>query len=155
MIRKSLLSVVLVLLIMLLASSLSLAGSGLKIETEGLSKYTVVGLDLEIGLPGLPVRVFADLVGWWQLEEEQTTNAQAGAGARVFFTQASSGPFIEGKFRYVFQLDEGFPASTNAIIVGAGYRLRVLFGNADISIQTCLTEHELIPKYFIGARIGF
>lgn len=153
--RRTLTTLSLMVTLLALVTATAAAGTGLKIESEGAHRYTVAGLDFELGLPFLPFRVFSDVLGWSATTPEQTTHGQVGIGARVFFTEPSKGFFAEGKFRYLFGLDQQKVETTTAITAGVGYRVKAFLGGLDIVVQTLLTEHEILPKYNLGVRVGF
>lgn len=148
-----LLSIVVALLTLL--SATAAAGTGLKIESDGGHRYTVAGLDFELGLPFVPLRLFSDVLGWYANTDDQITHGQVGVGARVFLTEPSKGLFAEGKFRYIFGLDQQNVETSTAITAGLGYRVRAFLGGLDIVVQTRLTENEIIPQYNLGIRVGF
>lgn len=135
-------------------SAAAAAGTGVKYDTNFSEGYSAAGLDLEFGLPGIPLSLFTDLVGWWGTED-QVTHAQAGAGAR-FFLGAGAGLFVEGKFHYIFEFGEDAEPSSTAVTAGVGYRLRpALIGSIDLAARTRLGDHHLLPQYTVGLRFGF
>lgn len=134
--------------------SAALAGTGVKFETEGLDKYSAGGVDLELGLPGIPLRTFVEVLGWWAQNDDQVTHVQAGVGARFYLFAPSSGLFAEGRYRYIVPLDDTLEPSTS-ILAGLGFRLRPVIGGIDVYAATTLTDHDILPKYLVGARIGF
>lgn len=151
--RRSIIAV-LIAAFLLTVSPTILAGNGVKVETEGLDKYTSVGLDLELGLPGIPLRAMVDVLGWWSHTETQLSHVQAGVGARYYITGASRGLFAEGKVRYIVPFEKGLEPTT-VYLAGLGYRLRPLIGGIDIYAITALTEQDMLPKYTFGVRVGF
>lgn len=153
MVRRSI-ALILAAALALSLSPAALAGHGIKIETEGLDKYTSVGLDLEIGLPGVPLRPFAEVLGWWSQADTQPNHVQAGLGARYYIAAASSGLFAEAKLRYVSTFAEDAEPGT-ALLAGLGYRISPGIGSLDLFAVTTLSEHDLLPRYIFGARIGF
>lgn len=148
-------ALVLVTALLTLASATAAAGTGLKIESEGAHRYNAAGLDFELGLPFVPFRIFSDILGWYANTDSQITHGQVGVGARVFFTAANQGLFAEGKFRYIFGLENQNVETSTAISAGLGYRFRALLGGLDIVVQARLTENDIIPEYHLGIRLGF
>lgn len=132
---------------------LAAAGNGLKFETIGLNEYAAAGVDVELGLPGVPLRPFVEVVGWWASNDEQVTHVQAGAGARFYLFAPSSGLFAEARARYVVPIENTGEASV-VFLAGGGYRLKALIG-LDVYASATLSEHDILPKYLAGVRIGF
>lgn len=152
--RRSVVITTTCLLLTLFISAFAAAGTGLKIESQGFDKYTAAGVDLELGLPGIPVRPITELMGWWGDEGGQVGHFQAGIGVRLYLENASRGPFLEAKMRYIMPLEFGAEASS-LMLVGVGYRIRPIVGGLDVYVAATGVEHDIIPKYVIGARAGF
>src|SRR5690625_3422864 len=105
--------VLLVTVIVLFAvSGLVSAGSGLRLETEGLDKYTAAGFDLELGIPGIPLHAIGEVMGWWASNDDQTSHIQASGGARLYLGSGASGLFAEAKMRYIMPLEDSADAGT-------------------------------------------
>lgn len=151
--RRTLLFV-LTLIMTLSFAALTSAGNGFKVETAGLNAYTAAGIDLELGVPGVPLRPFTEVLGWWASNDHQVTHLQAGLGARFYITSSSTGLFAEARMRYIAPFGDTAEASS-AIVAGLGYRLRPLIGGIDIYAATTLSENNVLPKYLFGARVGF
>lgn len=151
--RRSILFVLVAALALTLSPTV-LAGHGVKVETEGLDKYTSVGIDLELGLPGIPLRPFTEVLGWWSQADTQPNHIQAGVGARYYLMAAPRGLFAEGKLRYIVPFEEGAEPGT-VVLAGLGFRLKPIIGGIDVYAATTITETDLLPQYIFGARIGF
>lgn len=140
-------------MVVLSVSAFAAAGTGLKVETQNFNEYVAAGFDLEMGLPGIPVHPVTELLGWWAMNDQQTSHVQAGLGARLYLDNAAKGPFVEAKLRYVLPLEPGASA-TSTLVFGAGYRIKPIVGGIDLFVTATAQDHALIPKYVFGARIG-
>lgn len=142
------------LLMVAVFSVFAAAGTGLRVETQGWDKYKAAGVDTELGFPAVPLHPLVEVLGWYSGEDAPTSHLQAGLGARLYLTAPASGLFVEGKMRYVATFGAESGTST-VLVVGAGYRLRPIIGGIDLYVGATTTEHPVLPKYFIGARVGF
>lgn len=149
--RVSLLTIILLLTVSAFSGAI-----GLRVETQGLDKYTAAGVDFELGLPAIPVRGVAELLGWVAMNDDQTTHAQAGLGVRMYLASDSTGPFVEAKMRYILPLDEKDAEGSTLFMYGAGYRFKPLIGGVDVFVTMTGADHDIIAKQLlVGARIGF
>jgi hypothetical protein len=161
--RKSVVVLMLSLLIAATFTFVASAGSGIKIEAQNLKgDYLAGGIELEIGIPGLPLVAVVEALASWDLATSSVGNVQVGAGGRFFLNNASKGPFIEAKLRYMvdisnFDLEDisSLQFERLPIIIGAGYRTRILIGKIDISVNTIMGNSTVLPKLMFGVQVGF
>lgn len=155
--RQSIVRLLLCSILVLSASAFTSAGTGVKIETADFQSYTAAGLDMELGAPLVPLRVLVETLGWWSEDDqaEQQSHIQAGLGARLYLTSGSKGLFVEGKGRYIYPLNVDDAEGSTVFLAGIGYRIKPLVGGIDLYASATLTEHDMFPEYFFGARLGF
>lgn len=162
--RRSTIVVTLALALVAMLSLGAAAGPAVKLEADSSLNYTAAGVELEFGVPLLPVTLFGDVMGWSSSSVEP--HLQLGAGARVFVW---NNIYIEGKYRAIYEQDGTVPAapgipgspsvpnvvSSSVTSAGIGYRLNLLLLNLDLAAHVRLNNHHLLPDYWFGVRVGF
>lgn len=129
--------------------SFSAAALGLKFET-GQTGYQAAGLEAEFDLPFVPLAGFVDVLGWY--DGSAGNFLQLGAGARLLIW---NGFFVEGKYRLFYEYLGGTTVHESSLFTaGIGYRFKSLV-NFHVVAQTRLQDHDTIPQYFLGVRLGF
>lgn len=149
--RKTMILVVTLLAVVAFAPNVA-AGNGILFETDGKDGYNAAGIDLELGLPAIPLRPVSEVLGWYSPDGD--THLQAGLGARLYLMIPGNGPFLEATLRYIAAFGDETEVSS-AVLVGAGFRLRPVIGGIDVYVAATLSDNPVLPKTMFGARIGF